>query len=229
MGHTDEAGLLRDTGDENSKRDCGPVEYIIRRVFTGIFYNRLYRWLAPDVPFYTPKAVHRVQELLSAHSRLFEWGSGVSTLWYAPRVSELISVEHDPVWYEQGRSALASRGMGHAKLLFSPPSLDDTYDWQHSWPYYASLGHAPRKPEFREYMARIDQYPEKYFQIIAVDGRERVGCLMHALPHLTKGGCVILDDSHRPKYAEFFTILKNWPTEIYDFGLKQTSLFFSPT
>jgi hypothetical protein len=213
--------------EDSSKRECGPLEYFVRRVITGVFYFRLYRRLYPDTPFYTPRAIHRLQSLISKQSRVFEWGSGASTLWYAARVGELVSVEHDPAWYERGRSALTHRGPTQAKLLFCPPGLDPTYDWQRVWPYYASLGHPPRKPEFKDYMTQIDNYPEGYFQIVAIDGRERVGCLLHALPHLAKGGIVILDDSHRPKYAEFFSLLKDWRTEIYDFGLKQTTLFFS--
>jgi hypothetical protein len=213
--------------EDSSRRQCGPLEYFVRRVVSGVFYFRLYRRLHPDCPYYTPRAVRRVQGLLSRQSKVFEWGSGASTLWYAARVGELISVEHDPTWYERGCSALARTGLSQAKLIFCPPALDPAYDWQRLWPGYARLGHPPRKPEYKDYMTQIDRYPEGDFQVIAIDGRERVGCLLHALPHLAKGGCVILDDSHRPKYAEFFSLLKDWHTEIYDFGLKQTTLFFS--
>jgi len=228
MDSIDKGKRIDEAGEDSSKRACGPLEYLVRRAISGVFYYRLYRRLYPNTPFYTPQAIRSLQRLLSAHSRVFEWGSGISTQWYASRVGELVSVEHDPVWYERSRSALDSGGMAHARLLFSPVHLDPTYDWQHVWPYYDRLGHAPRKPEFKDYMAQIDHFPEEYFQVIAIDGRERVGCLLHALPHLAKGGCVILDDSHRPKYAEFFSLLRDWRAVVHDFGLKQTTLFFAP-
>ena len=39
------------------------------------------------------------------------------------------------------------------------------------------------------------------YDVVVIDGRDRVNCLKHALERLTPSGVVLLDDSHRPRYA----------------------------
>ena len=45
---------------------------------------------------------------------------------------------------------------------------------------------------------------KRYEDVIAVDGRDRVNCVKHAMPKLKPGGVLVLDDSHRPRYREAF-------------------------
>ncbi|HKO93603.1 MAG TPA: hypothetical protein VJU61_20760, partial [Polyangiaceae bacterium] len=51
---------------------------------------------APWIPFVARRWLARQ---LRPHLRVFEWGSGGSTLFLARRVAELVSVEHDAEWY----------------------------------------------------------------------------------------------------------------------------------
>jgi len=211
-------------GTPRQERNCGYTEYIIRRSISSLFYFRLYRWLHPDSPFYVPKAIRRVEGLLDKESRVFEWGSGASTLWYAKRAAKVVSTEHNEEWYQRGKKALEQKGLKNTDLLFVPPA-DASIAWETEWPHYTTLGHPPEKPEFYNYIRNIDTFPDGYFDCIAIDGRERVGCLVHALPKLSKTGFIILDDSHRPRYQKFFELLSDWKIEKYDFGLIQTTLF----
>ncbi len=55
-----------------------------------------------DLPWWTLNAVTLVDEFLQArpHARVFEWGSGASTIWLEKRAAEVISVENDERWHE---------------------------------------------------------------------------------------------------------------------------------
>ena len=53
------------------------------------------------LPMYTYPAVHFLASRLRPEQRVFEFGSGYSTLWYAERVREVVAVEHDGAWVEE--------------------------------------------------------------------------------------------------------------------------------
>jgi len=59
-------------------------------------------WLHPEVTRY-------LESLLHPEDRVYEHGSGGSTLWLASRVWFVISIESDPAWYERlSRMALTN-------------------------------------------------------------------------------------------------------------------------
>jgi len=48
------------------------------------------------------------------------------------------------------------------------------------------------------------------FDFIVVDGRKRVRCIQHAIPHVKIGGYLILDDSKRIRYRAGRRLLSEW-------------------
>lgn len=84
------------------------------------------------------------------------------------------------------------------------------------------------RPQYRDYIGAIDGFADGYFDIIAVDGKERVGCTVHAVPKLKAGGVLVLDDSEREEYEEVFALLSAWSACRLGFGLRQTTLFVKP-
>jgi len=105
------------------ERDCNFAEYWIRRVFSSLLYFRIYRKLYPRNPFYTPAAIRKIETLLNTDSRVFEWGSGISTIWFAKRVKKVISVENNEEWYKKGLLSLEKDKLNNVDLFFSPPFL----------------------------------------------------------------------------------------------------------
>ena len=200
---------------------------VIERVvcaYAGFVYKRVYRRLHPRDPFFTPKAIKALDAHLSPEMQVFEWGSGMSTLWFAERVRRVVSVEHDSKWYRRTAEEITKRDLRNVTLIYAPPNEDGKrFLWESNWPFYAQLGHPPRKKEFKDYMSAIDAYSDGCFDCICIDGRERVGCLMHAVPKLRDDGFIILDDSSRERYGELFDFAKTWRTERYPFGIKETS------
>lgn len=144
-------------------------------------------------PFMSFRARDWLENFLSSKDRrVFEWGSGGSTLFLASRVRELVTIEHDPTWYEIVSRHLSSFASENCTIRHIPPSTSS------SEPIYRS----ERKPQwsFRDYVRAIDSYPDGYFDLVIVDGRARPACIRHARPKVAPGGAIILDDSGRRRY-----------------------------
>jgi tRNA A58 N-methylase Trm61 len=57
-----------------------------------------------------------------------------------------------------------------------------------------------------EYSRAIQKFQNR-FDVVVVDGRDRVNCVKNCLPALKPSGVVILDNSERPEYSEALTFL----------------------
>src|SRR3546814_16693648 len=55
-----------------------------------------------DLPWWTLRAKRLVEHHLAARpeARVFEYGAGASTVFLARRARQVVSVEHDPLWYD---------------------------------------------------------------------------------------------------------------------------------
>jgi len=56
---------------------------------------------------------------------------------------------------------------------------------------------------------RVINNESKLFEVVIVDGRDRVNCVKQAFSKLAESGVVILDDSGRDRYLEAFDHAKN--------------------
>lgn len=140
------------------------------------------RWREPGYrfvgrPFFVHEAILKLEELIQPGWRVFEWGSGASTLWLGAdmMVRHAVSVEHDREWYEKTRVELGRYFVADVELV------------------HADLG--------GPYEKYIKSYPLGHFDLILVDGRNRADCLKYAPPHLKPGGLLVLDDSQRYQAA----------------------------
>lgn len=113
---------------------------------------------------------------------VLEFGSGASTLWFAERVNLLVSIEHDPKWYKKISDELKSRDL----------KLKDYI-----------LGQRP-------YHEQCFKYENTSFDLVVVDGRDRVLCVKASKKLVKPGGYLILDNSERERYKEVFDIMKDW-------------------
>lgn len=148
------------------------------------------------VPWIVYSARDRISSALSASSRVFEYGSGGSTLWFADQGCAVTSVEHDPVWCERVRAALNGRESRVTLLLILPSARDGGST-------ALSTGDpAQVSRSFREYASAIDRYQDGAFDLVLVDGRARADCLDRAWPKVRSGGLLVLDDSDRERYQE---------------------------
>jgi SAM-dependent methyltransferase len=138
------------------------------------------------------------QDAVAAHladrpdARVFEYGSGASTLWLARRAAEVHSVEHDLGWAEVMRGQLAH--VSNATLHAVAPTT------RGAGPCTAPSGRRGyADKDFSDYVRAIDAVPGQ-FDVIVVDGRARAACLEHARSRLAPGGILVFDDPHRARY-----------------------------
>ena len=50
---------------------------------------------------------------------------------------------------------------------------------------------------------------EQQYDVVIIDGRDRVNCIKQSIKALSTEGVVLLDDSHREKYKEGIDYVKN--------------------
>lgn len=130
---------------------------------------------------------------------IFEWGSGGSTLFWleSKYTTALVSIEHNREWYQKIKPALPE-WVDYRLIPYEPGEIcGDKSD-----PGCYKSGSTQFGPvNFKKYASVIDGYG--LFDLILIDGMARASCLVHAIPHVTPGGCIVLDNTgDRPYYLE---------------------------
>lgn len=67
------------------------------------------------IPWITYPAIRFLAGRVRPDYKVFEFGAGLSTLWWAERVSEVVSVEHDPRWHQ----IVSNRAPSNVRLLLA--------------------------------------------------------------------------------------------------------------
>jgi hypothetical protein len=152
--------------------------------------------LAAAWPWITFPAMRWLTSYLRPSMSVFEWGSGGSTLFFARRVARVVSIEYDVGWCEAVATRLRAHGLRNAELRHLPPEPgDDGALYRSSAPEFSGMS-------FRRYVHSVLDYPDRTFDVVLVDGRARLGCLVTALPKLKEDGVLVLDNSERSDAAE---------------------------
>jgi hypothetical protein len=135
--------------------------------------------LDDEVPWYTYFTIEWLNEHLQPHMRVFEWGCGGSTVYFAKRVEQVVSIENDPVWHERILEALQERDLPNVDLRLVPIQDDPG---SHDSPFF-----------FHDYIHAIDDFEDHYFDLIAIDGWEKNPCTEQAIPKIRSGGVILVD------------------------------------
>jgi SAM-dependent methyltransferase len=154
---------------------------------------------SPWIPFRT---IDRLEAYVKPGMRVFEYGAGGSTLFFARRAAEVVSVDHDPAWAAKVSEALKARKLENATVRLKAPRREDgASDRSPSDPDgYVSEGEEWRGYSFRDYVTAIEEYPAGYFDVVLIDGRARPSCFKHALPKVKPGGWIVWDNTERDYY-----------------------------
>jgi hypothetical protein len=164
----------------------------------------------PWIPF---EAANWLERYLKPHMKVFEYGSGGSTIFFAERVAEITSIEHDQKWHAQVSRALAQRGLTNCSNELHVPrpiagtfsAIDDSPSSRFIYDdYYAGT-------TVHEYVEAIDVHPDHTFDLVLVDGRVRTECIQYALPKIKLGGYLMLDNSNNADVVEIIRKLKTYP------------------
>jgi predicted O-methyltransferase YrrM len=150
--------------------------------------------IALDVPWWTYDAIDQVEQFLGerGNARVFEYGSGASTVWLAKRSAHVTSVEHEAGWCDILRPRLADFDNITLNVVASDATPDADTAFHSVKPGY-------RGTSFRAYVEAIRD-ADGPFDLIVIDGRARPACLAEAVNHLADGGMIVFDNSHRAPY-----------------------------
>lgn len=140
------------------------------------------------IPWMTYSAISFLERRINSNLTVFEYGCGNSTFWWARRVKNIVSCEHDMSWHEKIKELI---------------------------PVNAELYHINL-----EYNGKYSKFISKYnqvFDIIVIDGRDRVNCAKNSLSALKENGVIIWDNSDRDCYEEGYIYLLNSGYKKIDF------------
>jgi predicted O-methyltransferase YrrM len=159
------------------------------------------------VPFMSYPAIEFLARRVQPDISVFEYGSGASTVWWASRVKNVISVEHDETWYRD--------------VLQQIPSN-------------VTLEFVALEPGGAYCRRAVEQ--GRTFDVVILDGRDRVNCARSAIEALNPRGVIVWDDSERERYAEGQQTLRARGFRKLEFiGIgpiepvkKETSIFYRP-
>jgi hypothetical protein len=157
------------------------------------------------LPWVTYPFIHFIANRLQPSFNIFEFGSGNSTLYYGKKVATIDSVENDLFWYDKIKGTM-------------PPNVTL---------FYCEL---QRGGDYCKYATST----QKNYDIIIVDGRDRVNCCKESIKALSPTGILVLDDTERVDYKEGIDFLLNNEFKKIDFWgmaptvnyLKCTTLFY---
>jgi hypothetical protein len=172
------------------RRDSAVARHILS---LGAIYD-LDRMIALDVPWWTYSAISEVDAFLSdrdGKARVFEYGSGASTVWLAKRAGAVHSVEHDAAWADGLRPKLAD--LEHVELICVEPDERTPQSTVVS----ARRGHEGY--DYARYVEAMDEVGGS-FDVVVIDGRARSACLENALRHLSDDGLIVFDNAARSRY-----------------------------
>src|SRR5208337_3201984 len=143
--------------------------------FSQLFYLlvNIFFWLRtkifhqyPELPWIPFNVINHFNKVIQKDWTMIEFGSGMSTLWYAQKVKIVDSIEHDEIWYKKISDRISSHG-------------------------YTNINYQFRSEE--DY-ANLDSKPDKSIDFIVIDGIKRSECTFASLPKLKDGGYIYLDN-----------------------------------
>lgn len=168
----------------------------------SLWTNKPYNKDNEPNPWLNYSAINFLDEKLLPSLDIFEYGSGISTEYYAKKARSVVAVEHYESWFKLVEKKISTQA--NAQVLY-------------------------RKLTENAYVNTPLELSKK-FHVIVVDGRSRLDCLAVATECLTEDGVIIFDDAEREKYRYAYEYMENKGfSKIKFWGLRPSSCYFDST
>ena len=149
------------------------------------------------IPWVTYSFIDFISQRIKKEHTVFEFGSGNSTFYYARRALKVVSVEHDLAWFNK----ISATKPSNSEMIFCELETGGEY-------------------------SKMPSSMDLKFDIIIVDGRDRVNCCLQSLAALSDKGVVVLDDSERDNYAPAVSFFKKEGFKELSFSGISPGLFY---
>lgn len=191
--------------------------------------EKFYRASHPDTAWLTPAANEILDSWLGKEDKGLEFGSGRSTLWFARRVRELDSVEHQAGWHARVSEMLKESGLENVR-------------------YHLHVRDADDNPGDSDYVRVADRMDAHSLDFVLVDGIYREYCVRAVLDKIKPGGWLVIDNVNlylpcqsrcpnsvpitglprTPVWAEVDAVIRPWRTIWTSNGVSDTAIFIKP-
>ncbi len=166
------------------------------------------------LPWWSFRAIEYADTVFPG-KRMFEFGTGGSTIRYANVCKSITSIEDSEDWLKIVQDRLKKIQSTNVKLIFSYFNFDHPQDFLKS-----------------DYLASFDG--NEQYDIVVIDGqdksfRERITCFRHVEPTIKQGGVIVVDDWWR--YTELLGSNRAKSIKVFEsvgpcrYGVTSTAFF----
>lgn len=166
------------------------------------------------MPWWSFRAIERADQLL-AGKRVFEYGTGGSTLRFAKIAQLVVSVEDHAEWMAVVQDRLKKENISNVEIRLCPFDFKKPVDF-----------------ELSEYIKAVDSAA---WDVVIIDGQdwsfnERLICFKRVEPKMEEGSIIIVDDFWR--YEALLKSNRAKSVEVYEsvgparIGVTSTAFFF---
>ncbi len=156
--------------------------------------------IVDEVPWINFDSIAWLESWLKPNMRVFEYGSGGSSMFFARRTKQVISIEHDTGFYDYISGVIEERKITNLDLRYIAPTKDGK-----RLPYdgltFRSFSDGFETHSFEDYVCSIDEFDDDSFDLVIVDGRSRASCVMRSISKVKVDGVILLDNAERKEYA----------------------------
>jgi len=193
-------------------------------------------------PWMTFPAIEFLKDILSKENKVFEYGSGYSTIFFNNLAGEVVSVEHDHEWVDEVKKHLPNANilLIGENALVNAEAVSLVNEFIETFPQVRTdirehdFMHGLINNEFAGYASTIYNYPKGYFDVVVLDGMARSLSGILAVERIAENGMIILDNSDRWHYNVLQQYLREkgykridfWGPGFNSYNAWCTSVFF---
>ncbi len=185
------------------------LQKVGRKFWTICFYGRLSLHGLLGFPAQTNKERQIFKAIFNRLAdkklRVFEWGSGFSTIYYAQYLRkkgpsfEWHAIDNNKLWHEKVARMVRNKGLNNCIYLYLREFL----------PFWKKLGWGVVPPPCGVFSPKDENelayinFPKTLknkFDVVIIDARFRRHCLEVARQVVASGGIVVLHDAQKPHY-----------------------------
>ena len=170
-------------------------------------------------PWIHTNVIDILDKIINKNTYILEFGSGNSTIYFSNLTNNLTSIEHNKCWYNKIKPIINNVKYILKEIEYiSVPPIDKKFYNCNS--LEELIGH---------------NIPDEYYDIIIIDGINRVNCAVGSINKLKKGGILILDDSNRIEnantdgsYKPIKNLVDGWQEYKYRSNDRNTDYWIKP-
>ena len=163
------------------KNNCGP--YIKHTDGRHYVNNR------KTLPYMTNDEIVDLVSYLTRDTEMLEIGGGNSTIFLSKLVKRLVTIEHNFEWSKTIENMMKNSDVDWTLHVVEP-------NWSQIHPF-----HPAENGQFTNYVNFISTLSDNQFDVVLIDGRDRVKSTLASIPKLKVGGILLIHDFwNREKY-----------------------------